>query len=79
MTVAVEPTFVAFLMHSQTFVRGLRAILSLHSKPPIIPFGIVACTFSDLSRKAVYLGVILMLIGGGEKSKYNASHAIASV
>ena len=26
--VAVEPTFVAFLKHSQTFVRGLRVILS---------------------------------------------------
>ena len=27
-TVAVEPTFVAFLKRSQTYVRGLRAILS---------------------------------------------------
>ena len=58
-TVAVEPTFVAFHQHSRTYVRGL----SCHSfkflwrtgqtKPPTIPFGIVACTFSDnLSRNS---------------------------
>ena len=58
-TVAVEPTFVAFHQHSPTYVRGL----SCHSfkflwrtgqtKPPTIPFGIVACTFSDnLSRNS---------------------------
>ena len=53
MTVAVKPTFVAFHQHLRTYVRGL----SCHSfkflwrtgqtKPPTIPFGIVACTFSD--------------------------------
>ena len=58
-TVAVEPTFVAFHQHSQTQVRGL----SCHSfkflwrtgqtNLPTIPFGIVACTFSDnLSRNS---------------------------
>ena len=58
-TVAVEPTFVAFHWHSPTYVR----CLSYHpfkflwrtgqTKPPTIPFGIVACTFSDnLSRNS---------------------------
>ena len=52
-TVAVEPTFVVFQWHLQTYLRGL----SCHSfkflwrtgqtKSPTIPFGIVACTFSD--------------------------------
>ena len=52
-TVAVEPTFVVFQWHLRTYVRGL----SCHSfkffwrtgrtKSPTIPFGIVACTFSD--------------------------------
>ena len=57
-TVAVEPTFFAFLWHSQTYILGP----SCHSfkflwrtvnhKPPTIPFGIVACTFSDnISQK----------------------------
>ena len=51
-TVAVEPTLVTFHQDSRTHVRGL----SCHSfkflqrtgqtKPPTIPFGIVACTFS---------------------------------
>ena len=59
MTVAVESTFAAFHWHSRTDVRGL----SCHSfkflwrtgqtKPPTIPFGIVACTFSyNLSRNS---------------------------
>ena len=58
-TLAVEPSFVAFHLHSPTYVRGL----SYHSfkflwttgqtKPPTILFGIVACTFSDsLSRNS---------------------------
>ena len=58
-TVAVEPTLVAFHLHLRTYVRGL----SCHSfkflwrtgqtKPPTIPFGIVACPFSDnLSRNS---------------------------
>ena len=52
-TVAVEPTFVAFLQHSQTYVHGLSCYSlkflgrTVNSKPPIIPFGIVASTFSD--------------------------------
>ena len=56
-TVAVEPTFVAFLQHSQTYVRGLPCHSfkflwrTVNSKPPTIPLGIVACTFSNnLSR-----------------------------
>jgi len=44
-TVAVKPTFVAFPLHSQTYVHS-RSCHSF-SKPPLIPFGIVACTFSD--------------------------------
>ena len=58
-TVAVVLTFVVFQWHLRTYVRGL----SCHSfkflwrtgqtKPPTIPFGIVACTFSDnLSRNS---------------------------
>ena len=52
-TVAVEHTFVAFLWHAQTYVRGPPCHFfkflwtAEHSKPPTIPFGIVACTFSD--------------------------------
>ena len=60
--VAVEPTFVAFLYHSQTYVHGLLChsinFLSrtVNSKPPTIPFGIVAGTFSDnLSRSSCIL------------------------
>ena len=58
-TVAVEPTFFAFLWHLQTYVRGLPChsfkflCRRVNSKPPTIPFGIVACTFSDnLSRNS---------------------------
>ena len=61
-TVAVEPTLVAFHLHLRTYFRGL----SCHSfkflwrtgqtKPPTIPFGIVACPFSDnLSRNSCIL------------------------
>ena len=56
-TVAVETNFFTFLWHSQTYVRGLpcNSFKFLwrtgHSKLPTIPFGVVACTFSDnLSR-----------------------------
>ena len=58
-TEAVEPTLVAFLSHSQTYVRGLPYHSfqffwrKVPSKPPTIPFRIVACTFSDnLSRNS---------------------------
>ena len=59
-TVAVEPTFVAFLWHSQTHLHSLSYQffqLSLkkkeNSKPPTMPFKIVACTFPDnLSRNS---------------------------
>ena len=58
-TVAVETTFVAFLYHSQIYVHGLSCHSfkflwrTVNSKPPTIPFGIVACTFSDsLSRNS---------------------------
>ena len=45
-TVAVKPTFVAFFLHSQTYVHGR----SCHcfSKPPLMPFGIVATVLSEL-------------------------------
>ena len=52
-TAAVEHTFVAFLEHSQTYVRGLQCHFfkflwrTKHPKPPTIPFGTVTCTFSD--------------------------------
>ena len=52
-TVAVEPTFVAFFQLPQTYVRGLSYPFfkllwtTVNSKPPTIPFGIVACTISD--------------------------------
>ena len=56
-TVAVKTNFFTFLWHSQTYVRGLpcNSFKFLwrtgHSKLPTIPFGVVACTFSDnLSR-----------------------------
>ena len=59
-TVTVEPTFVAFLWHSQTHLHSLSYQffqLSLkkkeNSKPPTMPFRIVACTFPDnLSRNS---------------------------
>ena len=59
-TVAVEPTFVAFLWHSQTHLHSLLYQffqLSLKKKenlkPPTMPFRIVACTFPDnLSRNS---------------------------
>ena len=49
----LESTFVAFLYHSQTYVHGLSCHCfkflwrAVNSKPPTIPFGIVACTFVD--------------------------------
>ena len=52
-TVAVEYTFASFLYHSQTYDHGLSfhsfkfLWRKVNSKPPTIPFGIVACTFSD--------------------------------
>ena len=58
-TFAVKPTFVAFLLHSQTYLHYLSCHSfnffgrRVNSKPPAIPFGIVACTFSDnLSRNS---------------------------
>ena len=58
-TVAVEYTFASFLYHSQTYDHGLSCYSfkflwrTVNSKPPTIPFGIVACTFSDnLSRNS---------------------------
>ena len=58
-TVAVEPTFVAFLYHSQTYVYGLSCHSmkflwkTVNSKPPTIPFGVVTCTLYDnLSRNS---------------------------
>ena len=61
-TVSVEPAFVAFLEHSQTYVHGLSwhsfkfLWRKVNSKLPTIPFGIVACTFSDTTflEMAVY-------------------------
>ena len=52
-TVPVEPTFVAFLEHAQTYVHGLSCHSfkfhwrTVNSKLPTVPFEIVACTFSD--------------------------------
>ena len=62
-TAAVEPTFFAFLQHSQIYIHGLSWFHSfkflwrtVNLKPPTIPFGIVACTFSDnLSRNSCIL------------------------
>ena len=60
-TVAVEPTFVAFFSTGKHKFYGLSCILSNFfeeqcSKLPTIPFGIVACTFSDnLSRNSCLL------------------------
>ena len=58
-TVAGEPTFVAFRYHSQTHFHGLSchffqiSLKNSELKPPTMPFGIVACTFSDnLSRNS---------------------------
>ena len=58
-TVAVEYTFASFLYHSQTYDHGLSChsfkflCRTVNSKPPTIPFEIVACTFSDnLSRNS---------------------------
>ena len=57
--VAVESTFVAFLYHLQKYVHDLSCPSfkflwrTVNSKPPTIPFRIVACTFSDnLSRNS---------------------------
>ena len=58
-TVAVEPTFVAFLQYSPTHFHGLScqffqiSLKKDNSKPPTMPFRIVACTFPDnLSRNS---------------------------
>ena len=58
-TVAVKTSFVAFLQHAQTYAHGLLCNSfkflwrTANSKPPTLPFGIVACTFSDnLSRNS---------------------------
>ena len=65
-TAAVEPLFIAFLSHSQTYVHGLSCHSfkfrwsSVNSKPPTIPFGIVAGTFSEnRSRKSTRLVISL--------------------
>ena len=57
--VAVKHRFVAFLWHLQTYVHGLSCHSfkflwrTVNSKPLTIPFGLVACTFSDnLSRNS---------------------------
>ena len=54
-----RPTFVAFLWHSQTYVHthlchSFKFLWrTVNWKPPTIPFGIVACSFSDnLSRNS---------------------------
>ena len=62
-TVAVKPTFVALLKQTPTYLLGLSCHSfnflwrRVNSKPAtIIPFGIVACTFSDnLSRNSCIL------------------------
>ena len=62
-TVAVEPTFIAFLYHSQTYVQGLSChsffFFLKNSEPKTIhnTFRVVACTLSDnLSRNScIYL------------------------
>ena len=52
-TVAVERTFFTFLTHSQIYAHSLSCHSlkflwrTVKSKPHTIPFGIVACTFSD--------------------------------
>ena len=58
-TVAVEPTFVAFRNHSQTYFHGISCHSfkflwkTVNSRPPTIPFGFVAFTLSDnLSRNS---------------------------
>ena len=60
-TAAIEVTFVAFSMAAPKHTsKASHAILlislknsTVYSKPPTIPFGIVACTFSDnLSRNS---------------------------
>ena len=52
-SVAVEPTSGAFLWHSQTYVHGRSCERTVNSKPRKIPFGNVACTFSNsLSRNS---------------------------
>ena len=81
-TVAFEPS--AFLQHSQTYDHGLSCHSfkflwkTVNSKPPTIPFGIVAFTFSDnLSRNSctsaeVHWGVIgfpLLKVSAGAKTE----------
>ena len=58
-TVAIEPTLLLSFSNRKHMSVASRAILSnffertVNSKPPTIPFGIVACTFSDnLSRNS---------------------------
>ena len=58
-TVSVKTSFVASLYHAKTYVHGLLCHSfkflwrTANSKPPTIPFGIVACTSSDkLSRNS---------------------------
>ena len=58
-TVAVEPTFVKFIQHSQTYVHDLSCHSfkflwkTVNSRPPTIHFAVVACTLSDnLSRNS---------------------------
>ena len=80
--VAVDPS--AFLQHSQTYNHGLSCHSfkflwkTVNSKPPTIPFGIVALTFSDnLSRNSctsaeVHWGVIgfpLVEVSAGAKTE----------
>ena len=80
--VAVEPS--AFRQHSQTYDHGLSCHSfkflwkTVNSKPPTIPFGIVAFTFSDnLSRNSctcaeVHWGVIgfpLLKVSAGAKTE----------
>ena len=61
-SVVVKTSFIAFLWHAQTYVHGLLCHSfkflwrTANSKPPTIPFVIVACTFCDnLSRNSCIL------------------------
>ena len=77
-TVAVEPTFVAFLKHSQTYVYFLSCHSfkfpwrTVNSKPPTIPLRIVACTFSDNPSQNICI-VKKMLCKIGQKLPFSTT------
>ena len=63
-TAAVEPTFVTFLQHSQTYLHGLSCHSlkflrrTVNSKPPSIPFGLSRALFpTTFLEIAVYLAL----------------------